>query len=77
MGRNLTIHLDDQTVTRAKVLAARRATSVSRLVAEEIERLVNEDDAYRLAESSAVARLEGGYRLGGGPLPERDALHER
>lgn len=40
MKRNLTVQLDDETVRKAKVLAARRSTSVSKLVAHEIARLV-------------------------------------
>ena len=32
MQQNLTVRLDDGTIRKAKVLAAKRATSVSRLV---------------------------------------------
>lgn len=77
MKRNLTIQLDEETVTKAKVLAARRSTSVSSLVASEIARLVGEDDHYQRAKATALAQLEGGFRLGGGPLPDRTTLHER
>jgi hypothetical protein len=77
MGRNLTVHLDDATVFKAKVLAARRATSLSRLVAGEIERLVNEDEAYQVAQQTALNQLERGFRLGGGSLSDRSSLHER
>jgi len=77
MGRNLTVHLDDETITKAKILAARRSTSVSKLVAAEVSRLVDEDDTYRLAEAKALAHLDHGFPLGGGPLPARDSLHER
>jgi predicted transcriptional regulator len=75
--RNLTLQLDDDTVRRAKVLAARRSTSVSRLVAEEITRLVTEDDRYQRAHEVAARHLRKGFRLGGGALPDRDSLHER
>lgn len=77
MKRNLTLQLDEETVRKAKVLAARRATSVSRLVADEIGRLVAEDDAYADAHRVAREQLERGFHLGGGPLPDRDSLHER
>ena len=76
--RNLTVQLEEETVRQAKVLAARRSTSVSRMVAEEIERLVDEDEAYRRAARIALEQLEAGYPLGtGGRLPPRDVLHER
>ena len=77
MKRNLTVQLDEETVAKAKVLAARRSTSVSQLVAHEIQRLVGEDDAYRRARTAALAHLEKGFHLGGGALPDRDALHDR
>jgi predicted HicB family RNase H-like nuclease len=35
--RNLTIQLDESTVKKARVVAARRSISISRLVSEEIE----------------------------------------
>jgi hypothetical protein len=77
MKRNLTVQLDEETVAKAKVLAARRSTSVSKLVASEIQRLVGEDDAYRRARSAALDHLKRGFRLGGDPLPDRNALHDR
>lgn len=75
--RNLTLQLEEETVRKAKVLAAQRATSVSRLLAEEIDRLVAQDDAYREAHAAALAHLKRGFHLGGGPMPSRDALHDR
>jgi len=77
MKRNLTVQLDEETVAKAKVLAARRSTSVSKLVAHEIKRLVGEDDAYQRAKLIALAQLDRGYHLGGGKPADRDALHER
>ena len=75
--RNLTIQLDAETIRKARILAAERALSVSRLVAEEIERLVGEDASYQAAREEALALLERGFHLGGGPLPRRNELHER
>ncbi|HSH23130.1 MAG TPA: DUF6364 family protein [Acidimicrobiales bacterium] len=77
MKRNLTVQLDEATVKKARVLAARRSTSVSKLVAHEIERLVGEDEAYQRAKSTALAQLNRGFHLGGGPLPGRSSLHGR
>lgn len=77
MKRNLTVQLDEETVAKAKVLAARRATSVSKLIAHEIQRLVGEDDAYGRAKTAALAHLASGFHLGGGALPSRDTVHDR
>ena len=46
-------------------------------MAGEIERLVDEDEAYQPARRTAVGQLERGARLGGGPRPDRGSLHER
>jgi len=75
--RNLTIQLEDDVIRKAKVLAARRDTSVSALIARELTRLVAEDDAYQAAKQRAVERLGAGYHLGGPPYPSRDELHDR
>ena len=78
MKRDLTVELDVETIRKAKVLAARRDTSVSRLVADEIERLVSDDDAYERAKAHALQLLEHGLNLGSnGVLVPRDELHER
>jgi predicted transcriptional regulator len=78
MGRrNLTVQLDDDVVTKARILAARRLTSVSRLVADEIRRLVEEDEHYESARRSALVRLASPAGLGGPPYAARQDLHER
>ncbi len=77
MKRNLTVQLDEETVTKARVLAAQRSTSVSKLVANEIQRLVGEDDAYQRARMVALAHLNRGFHLGGDALPDRNTIHER
>lgn len=77
MKRNLTVQLDADTVIKAKVLAARRSMSVSRLIATEIERAVAEDEGYQRAKAEAVVQLERGFRMGGGELPVRESLHAR
>lgn len=78
MKRNLTVELDVETIRKAKVLAARRDTSVSRLVADEIERLVGDADEYERAKADALEMLAQGWDLGSnGRLVGRDELHER
>ena len=75
--QNLTISLSRDTIQKAKVLAARRSTSISGLVAEQIEILVGDDEAYDRAERQAIALLDHGLHLGGGTPAHRDDLHER
>ena len=74
--QNLTIQLDRETIRKAKVLAAKRGTSIGALVAAQIEESVQAEDAYESARRHALELLERGFHLGGG-RPDRDALHER
>ncbi|MDQ6947313.1 MAG: hypothetical protein M3256_13850 [Actinomycetota bacterium] len=74
MKRNLTIQLDEDVVQSARVLAARRATSISNLQASEIEALVRNDEADQRAASAARAHLQKGFHLGGGTPPTRVLL---
>lgn len=75
--QNVTVRLDRETLHKAKILAAKRNTSISGLLAEEIEHLVSVDDAYEQARKNALALLERGYHLGGAITASRDELHER
>lgn len=75
--QNLTLSLDRQTIRKAKILAARRSTSISGLVTTQIELLVGEEEAYERAERDAIALLDQGFHLGGKVRASRDELHER
>lgn len=75
--RNLTISLSREIIRKARVLAARRETSISGLLAGQIEKLVDEDEAYERAARQARALLKKGFHLGGVIPCARDQLHER
>jgi len=75
--QNITVALDQEVLKKARVLAAERSTSVSRLLADEIERIVGERDRYEKAKQAAIAELRRGYHLGGGPLPQRNEIYDR
>lgn len=75
--QNITVRLDSQTLRKAKVLAAKRNTSISGLLAEQIETLVGEDDAYEQAQRRALSLLEQGFHFGGKIESTRDEWHER
>ena len=75
--QNVTISLSRHLLKKAKILAARRETSISGLLAKEIEFLVGEEEAYERAERQAVALLDKGFRMGGMIRAGRDELHER
>jgi hypothetical protein len=75
--QNVTVSLSADTIRKAKVLAARRSTSVSGLLAEQIESLVGADEAYERCERAALAILDKGFHLGGVISASREELHER
>lgn len=74
--RNLTVQLDEDVIQQAKVLAARRGTSVSTLVASELERLVADDDRYE-ASCRRARRALAGAAPRGGRRWSRDDLYDR
>ena len=75
--QNVTISLSRGVLKKARILAARRETSISGLLAQEIESLVGDEEAYERAERQALALLEKGFHLGGATRVKRDELHER
>ncbi len=77
MKTNLTLKLDADLIREAKVLAAKQGTSVSRLLADQLETLVRRDKVYERAKRRALTRLERGFNLGWTPPASRDELHER
>ena len=77
MKSNLTLKVDTELVKETKVLAARQKTSVSRLLADQLEELVRDDRAYEAARRRALARLDKGYDLGWEKPADRQELHDR
>ncbi len=75
--QNITISLSRRLLKKAKILAARRETSVSGLIAQELERLVGNEEAYERAQQRAIALLDQEFHLGGVIRVSRDEWHER
>jgi len=77
MSTNITVKIDQDLAREAKVLAARRGTSLSRLVAEQLKVMVRDDQAYAAAKRQALHRLKRGYDLGCDQSVHREDLHDR
>jgi hypothetical protein len=77
MKQNITISIEKDLLQHARALAARHRTSVSKLLAEELEKQVRDDRAYAASRRKALALLKQGLRLGGHGIENRDALHDR
>jgi len=74
--QNVTLSLDKELLGRLRVVAARRGTSVSGLLRQELERVAERESGDEAARRKALALLEQGFHLGGRPA-SRDQLHER
>ncbi|MGH3468967.1 MAG: hypothetical protein ACRDQF_14695 [Thermocrispum sp.] len=74
--RNVTIQLDEHFIELAKMLAVRRGTSVSALLAKQIEDLTAADARYEGARRRAVAALDGAADRGGRSW-QREDLYDR
>lgn len=77
--RNVTLSLPVKVLRQLKRIAARRQTSVSKLVTLTLEELAAREDAYARARDRHLGWLEQGADLGthGKISWSREALHER
>ncbi len=76
MKQNITLSLDKDIIYQAKILAARRSTSISALLAQELTRIVTRDSRYRQAKHNALVDLEQGLHLGGQTF-DRESIYDR
>ena len=78
-NQNITLSLPEEDLREARVLAARRGTSVSQLLAVVLRETVERETGYDTAKERSVALLHEGMDLGtGGRVTwSRDDLHER
>jgi hypothetical protein len=73
---NLTLQLDEEVIRRARIVAVKRGTSVSGLVARELEGLVEQDARYEEARGRAEELMRVAARRGARSW-RRDELHDR
>jgi hypothetical protein len=74
---NITIKVESDLAQDARVLAAKRGTSLSRLVAAQLKAMVREDQVYLEARRSALRTLKRGYDLDWKKPENRNVLHDR
>jgi len=77
MKQNITLSLDKDLIQKAKLLAAKRRTSISQMLTQELIRIVESSAQYERAKRRALANLKAGYHLGGRITSSRETLHER
>ena len=74
--KNVTITLNDDVAQWVRVLAARRATSVSRLVGDLLRDEMARNEAYEAAMQQYLSREPVKLKKAG-RYPSREELHER
>jgi hypothetical protein len=75
--RNLTLQLDEETIRQARILAAKRGTSISGLVARELALLVARDARYEEAQRRAVELMAESVARGGRTWQREDLYEDR
>lgn len=77
--QNITLALPKDILLKVKLLAVQRGTSVSGLLTEQLEQLVQQEDAYVQARRRYLQTLEQPMDLGtdGRITTTRAELHER
>ncbi|MGC8487828.1 MAG: DUF6364 family protein [Clostridia bacterium] len=78
--RNVTLSLPERVLKKAKHIAVEREISLSKLLSEYIEAIVDESEAYEEARRRARAWLERGFPVDEAPNDyawTREELHDR
>jgi len=75
--KNVTITLDEDVARWARIQAAERNTSVSRLVGELLKEKMREEKNYRLAMEQFLSQKPRVLRKAGTSYPKREELHDR
>ena len=75
--KNVTITLDEETARWARIEAAKRDTSVSRLVGEMLRERREKESERRAALERYMARPRVALKDAGSDYPSRDQLYDR
>jgi hypothetical protein len=78
-SQNITLSLPRDLLQKAKLVAVQQETSVSRLLTQLLEDLVNRETGYMRAKEQSLALLRDGFDLStaGRAHWRREDLHER
>jgi hypothetical protein len=72
--KNVTVTMEDSVADWARMEAARRNTSVSRLLGDLLAEKMRHDDAYERAMNDWLSR-ERHWKSDGQPYPKRDEIY--
>jgi hypothetical protein len=75
--KNVTITLEEKVAAWARVRAAERETSVSRLVGEMLKEKMLREENYHALMQHYLSQSPRSLKKPGAKYPDRDKLHER
>ena len=75
--KNVTITLDEDVARWARIRAAEKDTSLSRLVGELLREKMAEEETYQAAMQQYLAQPPGELKSRRDKYPKRQELHER
>ncbi|MBN1850128.1 MAG: CopG family transcriptional regulator [Deltaproteobacteria bacterium] len=75
--KNVTITLDEKVAAWARIRAAERETSVSRLVGEMLREKMIADETYHASMQDYISKPPSLVKEPGTKYPSREKLHER
>jgi len=75
--KNVTITLEEEVARWARIRAAERNTSLSKLVGELLRQHMKEEQAYDAAMKRYLSRKPKRLKPRGEPYPAREELHDR
>jgi predicted DNA-binding protein len=77
--QNITLSLPKEVMQKIKILAVKRGTSVSSLLTQILNQLVDEETQYYRAQQRQLKWMHQGFNLGVGDqiTTSREDLHER
>lgn len=75
--KNVTITLDEEVARWARIRAAEKDTSVSRLVGEMLREKMTKEQAYQAAMQQYLSQRPRKLKKPGTQYPRREELHER
>jgi hypothetical protein len=77
MKQNITLSLDKELIKKARLLAAQKQVSISRMLGQQLREMVEDAERYDWARRKALEKLKEGFNLGGKITATREELHER
>ena len=75
--KNLTISVDEKVARWARIWAAERGSSVSKLVGQLLAEQMRHEEGYASAMRRDLSRKPVPLKAAGAPYPSREALYDR